>query len=202
MKKLNSSLLLLSPLSQHFADHPRGLYTHSVSKELILSSQKHAIRFPGFQGGNLTCSPWKLMTSGNCSIGGGSSMSSSGSSNRSSGSSQLIRDDGGVTITIDTPTSQKKKSHSCPTHPDVTGTVRALTALHPDWRRVMGFLDIERLSYDWFDLHPEERATGWVRDCTHYVVNPVMFDAIWLALTQFISGSNNDWLMGRKCFVG
>ena len=53
-------------------------------------------------------------------------------------------------------------------HPDSVYIKEALDELDTNWRDRIGFVDIERYSLPWHDLHPEVQATGWVRDCTHY----------------------------------
>ena len=79
-------------------------------------------------------------------------------------------------------------------HPDTMQIKASLAKIDPNWQTLIGFIDLELISKDWFDLHPESRATGWRRDCTHYVYNPRMFDIIWYYLSEYIAKRDSPWI--------
>jgi hypothetical protein len=72
-------------------------------------------------------------------------------------------------------------------HPDTTLFKRTMDTNHPDWRQQMGFYDVGPLSTHFYDMHPEVASTGWHYDCTHLAYSPLMLEALWADLADYVS---------------
>lgn len=71
-------------------------------------------------------------------------------------------------------------------HPEMTLFKKAITSIDLNWSKYIGTFDLLTYSKMMYDLHPETHSTGWSVDCTHFVYQPVMMDAVWLALSEYL----------------
>lgn len=72
-------------------------------------------------------------------------------------------------------------------HPESERFIRAMNTLDPHWRDQVGFFNLFPWTIPMHDLHSEGHSTGWSVDCTHYIFQPTMFDAIWVAFRSFVT---------------
>lgn len=71
-------------------------------------------------------------------------------------------------------------------HPEMTLFKEAIQQVDSYWQKYIGTFDLLAYSRMMHDLHPETHSTGWSVDCTHFLFQPVMMDAVWLALSQYL----------------
>lgn len=74
-------------------------------------------------------------------------------------------------------------------HPEMILLKRALQTMDSKWHTVVRFFNLFPLTAPLHDLHSEGHSTGWSVDCTHYIFQPTMFDAIWVEITNLV----NSW---------
>ena len=71
-------------------------------------------------------------------------------------------------------------------HPDLALFRRTAGELDSEWNAKLGLFDIGAYSLPWHDLHSETRTTGFFVDCTHFVFQPMMFEAVWSDLCDLV----------------
>ena len=159
LRAVNSRLVVMPPLAQHFAGDPEGLYSNSTLKNrnqrsaLLKQQQQQQI---GLEDG-LVVNGYDL---------------------RACAAHQLQpKDKAGASRTGQLPSYQ---------HPDGLHFLSAMERLDPDWRKHVGWIDVTAYSVPWYDLHPESGSSGWVVDCTHYGYTPLMYEAVWLEMSRCI----------------
>eukprot|EP01033_Poteriospumella_lacustris_P009911 gene9910-7099_t len=72
-------------------------------------------------------------------------------------------------------------------HPESERFLRTMDTLDPHWRDHVGFFNLFPWTTPMHDLHSEGHSTGWSVDCTHFIFQPTMFDAIWVAFRTFVT---------------
>ena len=79
-------------------------------------------------------------------------------------------------------------------HIDTINFINAMNKIDKNWEQKIGFYEgFTSMSSSWHDLHPESRSTGFSVDCTHYIFQPLMFEEIWLSLSNYLK-KDHHWI--------